>query len=322
MRASRLVKLLLLLQTRGLMTAQALADELEVSVRTVYRDVESLHGAGVPLYGDAGPSGGYRLLEGYRTRLTGLTEAEAQSLFLAGLPGPARELGLTEAVTAAQLKLMAALPDGLRSKAESVAAKFHLDAPSWYASPDESPFLAAVADAVWRERVIEIDYHRWRSPQDVTRTVHPYGLVLKGGRWYLVAKSRQIGTYRVGQIRGVRVSDETFTPPAGFDLAAYWEQSLVDFERRRHTSEAVIRLSPGGMRRFAGNVAAVVAQAARDTAAPDGEWTRVTVPIESIDHAVAEFLRFGPDLEVLEPLELRARFVDAARGLAGIYLGS
>jgi predicted DNA-binding transcriptional regulator YafY len=301
------------------MTAETLAAELEVSVRTIYRDVESLHAAGVPLYGDAGPRGGYQLLDGYRTRLTGLTEAEAQSLFLAGLPGPAKELGLSEAVTAANLKLLASLPDDLRTRAERIASRFHLDAPGWYADADESPFLAEVAAAVWDERVVEVVYRRWKAPEEVTRTLQPYGLVLKGGRWYLVARTRGLATYRVSQILQLTVLDEHFERPADFSLAEYWEKSLTEFEERRHSGEAVIRLSPRGVERLEHYVGARVVQAAKDTAEPDGEWTRARVPIESPGHALADFLRLGTDVEVLEPPELRELFAATARGLAGMY---
>ncbi len=218
MRAARIVQLLLLLQTRGRLTAVQLAEELEVSVRTVYRDVEALHAAGVPLYGQAGHAGGYRLVDGYRTRLTGLTENEAESLFLTGLPGPAHELGLGAEVAAAWLKLTASLPPELRDRATRIQQRFHLDAPSWYAEPDDTPALAAAADAVWRERRIHVHYHRWREPTDVERTLDPYGLVLKAGRWYLVAASARISTYRVSQIRSLTGLDEGFQRPVASTL--------------------------------------------------------------------------------------------------------
>ncbi|MEV6235833.1 YafY family protein [Lentzea sp. NPDC051838] len=321
MRASRLVSLLLLLQTKGRMTAQTLADELEVSVRTIYRDVESLHAAGVPLYGDAGPQGGYQLIDGYRTRLTGLTEQEAESLFLAGLPGPAADLGLGDAVSAAQLKLMAALPSSMRDRATRMTERFHLDAPAWYYDPERSPFLEVVADAVWRERLLEVSYRRWQAPEEVTRTLRPLGLVLKAGRWYLVAQgSSRISTYRVSQMQAVTVLDEAFERPAGFDLAAHWTASLEEFQSRQYTGEAVIRLSARGFESFASNVLPAVARAASESAVPDGERVRVTIPIESIGHAAGMLLRMGGEVEVLEPAELREHVTDVVRRLAAIYL--
>src|SRR5689334_14197279 len=198
MRASRLLSLLLLLQARGRMTAQALADELEVSVRTIYRDVDSLHAAGVPLYGDAGRAGGYQLLDGYRTRLTGLTSEEAGTLFLAGIPGPAAELGLGAVLAAAELKLRASLPGELAERAEAVRERFHLDAPGWFRADEPVPHLSIVADAVWRDRQLAVRYRRWKAPREVTRTLHPLGVVLKAGRWYLMARAGdRITAYRV-----------------------------------------------------------------------------------------------------------------------------
>lgn len=315
------MSLLLLLQAKGRMTAQSLADELEVSVRTIYRDVESLHAAGVPLYGDAGPSGGYQLLDGYRTRLTGLTEQEAESLFLAGLPGPAADLGLGDAVSAAQLKLMAALPASMRDRASHMASRFHLDAPAWYSDPERSPFLEQVADAVWRGRLIEVSYRRWQAPEDVTRVLRPLGLVLKAGRWYLVAHgTTRISTYRVAQIQAVTVLEESFERPAGFDLAEHWAASLQDFQARQFTGSAVIRLSPRGWESFSSNVLPAVARAAEESAVDDGEWVRVTIPIESIGHATGMLLRMGGEVEVLAPDELRAQVTSAVRQLASIYL--
>ncbi|MFC4006319.1 helix-turn-helix transcriptional regulator [Nonomuraea purpurea] len=322
MRASRLVSILLLLQTRGRMTARELSERLEVSVRTVYRDVESLHSAGIPLYGDAGPNGGYQLLDGYRTRLTGLTTDEAESLFLAGLPGPAAELGLGAVVAAAQLKLMAALPVELRDRAGRIQERFHLDAPTWYRDREPVPCLPAVADAVWNERVIQIRYRRWKAPQEVARRLEPYGLIVKAGRWYLVARSgEEIRTYRVSQILDLRPLPEGFTRPDGFDLAAYWQEYLTEFEARLRQGEAVVRLSPRGLERLANLMTPGVVAAARDSAQPPDEegWTRVTVPIESVEHALAEFLRLGTDAEVLAPAELRARLGETAAALAARY---
>jgi predicted DNA-binding transcriptional regulator YafY len=323
MRASRLVSVLLLLQSRGRMTAQQLADELEVSVRTIYRDVGSLHAAGVPLYGDAGPDGGYQLLAGYRTRLTGLTAAEAESLFLTGLPGPAADLGLGTVAAAARLKVLAALPDELRDRAGRISSRFHLDAPGWYHEGEENPFLAAVADAVWGDKVLQVRYRRWRAPEEVTRTLWPYGLVLKAGRWYLVAGSDpdRVATYRVSQILDLQSTGDSFQRPAGFDLAGYWLSYLDDFDRRRHRAQAVVRLSPHGRERLAHLMGSIVARAADASAARDRRkgWIRATIPIESLEHAAGELLRLGADVEVLAPPELRERLADTARRLAATY---
>ncbi|HET9143304.1 YafY family protein [Actinophytocola sp.] len=322
MRASRLVSLLLLLQSRGRMTAHALAGELEVSVRTVYRDVESLHAAGVPIVGDAGPDGGYRLLDGYRTRLTGLTGDEAESLFLTGLPGPAAELGLGAAVAAASLKLRAALPAELADRAGRIAGRFHLDAPSWYREPDPTPHLAAVADAVWNERLLRIRYHRWKAPQEVNRTLAPYGLVLKAGRWYLVARGTgRLATYRVSQIRELWSLDDRFDRPPDFDLTAYWRSHVTAFEASRHRGEATIRISPEGMAQLPDVLpdAMVRAVAANGAADERPGWTRATVPTESVDHTVRELLRLGGDVEVLGPAELRDRMIDTIVALTQRY---
>ncbi|MFF0309806.1 helix-turn-helix transcriptional regulator [Streptosporangium sp. NPDC004379] len=322
MKSSRLLSIILLLQTRGRMTAAQLAGELEVSVRTVYRDVEALHAAGVPLYGDAGHSGGYRLLAGYRTRLTGLNAAEAEALFLAGVPGPAAQLGLGQDLAAAQLKLRAALPPELRGQADRMRARFHLDAPGWYADDDDLRFLPRVADAVWQGRMLEVRYRRWKEPTDVERRLAPYGLVLKAGRWYVVAAAdpgAEPRTYRVDQILELTVLEEECSPPEGFDLAAHWRRHQEDFHARLHRGAAVVRLSPRGAAGLDG--AAARALAATGAAEPGG-WIRATLPIESLDHAHRTFLALGVDAEVLAPPELRARLAGTSRALAARYAGS
>jgi predicted DNA-binding transcriptional regulator YafY len=244
-KSSRLLSILLLLQTRGRTTAAQLAAELDVSVRTVYRDIESLTAAGVPLYADAGHSGGYRLIDGYRTRLTGLSAGEAEALFLSGIPGPATELGLGGALAAARLKLRAALPPELRAQADRMRSRFHLDAPGWYAEDDDVPHLRRVADAVWESRVLEVRYRRWKEPTDVDRRLEPYGLVLKAGRWYVVAGPGP-RTYRVDQILELTECDERFEAPADFDLAGHWQRYQADFLARLHRDEAVVRLAGRG----------------------------------------------------------------------------
>ncbi len=321
MRASRLVSVLLLLQARGRLTAAELAAELEVSVRTVYRDVESLSAAGVPVYADRGPAGGYRLVDGYRTRLTGMTASEAESLFLAGVPGPAAELGLGAMLAAAELKLLAALPPELRSRAAGVREWFHLDAPGWFREAEHVPWLGPVADAVWNCRAVRVRYERW-GPREVTRSLEPLGLVLKAGSWYLIASAdgRGIRSYRVARIRALEMLTDTFTRPGDFDLASWWEAHSRELPERLYPGEAVVRVSPRGRQKLPllGQYPVRAAEASASPPDADG-WTHVVVPIESIDHAVADLLRFGPDAEVLAPDELRHRMAGAAHALAAMY---
>ena len=321
MRASRLLSLLLLLQNRGRMTAQQLADELEVSVRTIYRDVEALSAAGIPLYGDAGHAGGYQLLGGYRTRLTGLTAAEAEALFLSGLPGPAAELGLGSVLAAATLKLRAALPASLRESADRLTERFYLDAPGWYRRPEDVPHLPAVASAVWERQVIQVTYQRWKEPAEVTRRLEPHGLVLKAGTWYVVARcDGAMRTYRVDQIVAATPCDCGFTAEPGFDLASYWHGYLADFHRQLHTGHAVIRLSDNGVRRMRHLLSAAAVTAVETAGVADaGGWVCARVPIESADLALADFLRLGADIEILEPAELREQAARTIQAMAAIY---
>ncbi|MCZ2523642.1 helix-turn-helix transcriptional regulator [Streptomyces sp. HB2AG] len=322
MSAGRLLSLLLLLQSRGRMPARVIADELGVSVRTAYRDLARLQAAGVPVYAETGRGGGYRLLDGYRTRLTGMSEGEARALFFAGLPGPAADLGLAEEVTAARLKLLAALPTGLREEAARTAAVFHLDAPGWYREPERTPYLHLLVDAVLTRRAVDVRYRRWHAPQEVDRRLRPYGLVLKSGIWYLVAEGKsRIATYRVAQVLDATPSDERFDRPQGFDLGAYWASYLDDFRARRYTGTATVRLSPRGRRRLPDNVPPEVVRAVDATATTVGDdgWIEATVPTESTDHACGELLRLGADVVVVAPAELRRAMAATVGVLARAY---
>jgi predicted DNA-binding transcriptional regulator YafY len=331
MRASRLVSIVLLLQNRGRMTAQALADELEVSVRTIYRDVESLSAAGVPVYGEPGHEGGYALVEGYRTRLTGLHGDEVDALALAGLPGPAADLGLGSVLAVAQLKLDAALPPELRERSGRVRERFHLDAPGWYRDAEEVPFLTAAADAVWSGSRLRIRYRRWAEPREVDRVLDPLGIVLKAGIWYLVAASRQgraaattrpsIRNFRVSQILELTQGPELAERPTGFDLAEYWRNSLAEFDRLRFQGTATVRLSPEAVRRMPDLYASAVLRSVELTAsAPDAQgWVRAQIPIEGTMHALGEVFKLGWGVEVLDPPELRSAVARYAAELARLH---
>ncbi|MEO3742764.1 YafY family protein [Plantactinospora sp. B5E13] len=325
MRAARLISLVLLLQNRESMTAAQLAHELEVSERTVHRDVLALNAAGIPVYADRGRAGGYRLLGGYRTRLTGLSRDEADALFLSGLPGPVGDMGLTEVVATARLKVLAALPSGLRDASNRVEQRFHLDVPGWFREADPPPWLAELAGAVWRDRTVELRYQR-RDRVEVTRTAEPYGLVLKGGAWYLVARvDSGHRTYRVDRIVGVSVGGDgaDFDRDESFDLVGYWAGQAERFVRHLLADEITVRLSPAGLHalRYVAESPAVREATANAGEPDDDGWVVTRLPVESVDVAYGQLLSLGPEAEVLAPPELRARLADAARRLTRLYRG-
>jgi predicted DNA-binding transcriptional regulator YafY len=324
MRASRLVALLLLLQARGGMTAAELAEELEVSVRTVHRDVEALGAAGVPIYAERGPHGGIRLVDGYRTRLTGMTSDEAEALFLSGLPGPAAELGLGTVVAGARLKVLAALPPELRGRASRLLERFHLDAAGWFRSGEAVPHLSTIAECVWEGRRLEIDYDR--GDAIVTRAVDPLGLVLKAGIWYLVARhDDQLRTYRVSRVMGAAGRPEKADRPEGFDLAAYWAESIATYEREAPRLEVTVRVRRDAYRRMEDVFSAAVMASARDLPDPDPEpetWRRVVLTLDWPREAAGKLLAMGTALEVLEPAALRAELASLAVAVAARYAAS
>ena len=322
MRASRLVQLLLLLQSRGKLTAGALARELEVSERTIHRDVEALSAAGIPIYAERGPHGGIQLVDGYRTRLTGLTADEAEALFLSGLPGPAAELGLGTVVAAARLKVLAALPAELRARAARLAERFHLDASAWFHDADRVPHLAALAESVWEGRRCVIRYRR--DGGEVERLVDPLGLVLKAGVWYVVAAvDGSPRTYRAARVRAVISTDEPTERIPDFDLAAYWAESTRAYERDAPRIAVTMRVAPHAYPMLVERVGerAVRSASRLEEVDPDG-WDRLSVEVDWPEEVPSRLLGAGDGIEVMGPPQVRRRMRELAEEAARRYAGS
>ncbi|MFE9369712.1 helix-turn-helix transcriptional regulator [Streptomyces sp. NPDC006711] len=337
MRAARLIRMALLIQSSPGLTAAALARELEVSERTVIRDAQALQEAGVPVRSERGRVGGYFLAQGYRTRLTHLHPSEAETLFLSGLPAALRDLGLADAADTARLKLSATLLPSVRAAAESSVRRFHLDAPAWFREPVTPEVLPELARAVWADRAVELTYTRpgedGAVSTSVVRVVEPYGLVLKAGTWYAVARvpCGQDGdddgdwrTYRVDRIAAIGPApgaDQAFERDASFDLAAHWEERSAAFARALLRTTVTVRLTSHGLRRLPAAVdRAAIEDALASAGAPDSAGlVTLTVRAESEDVAFGQLAPLGADVEVLAPASLRARFRERAVALAALY---
>lgn len=316
MRASRLLSILMLLQLRERLTAEALAAEFEVSVRTIYRDIDRLAEAGVPVYADRGPGGGFRLVDGYRTRLTGLASDEAEALFMIGLPGPAAALGMGPAASNAGRKMLAALPRASGDTAGRMGACFHLDPVDWYRDDEPLRQLPAIARAVLDQRALSMTYDSWRGVRD--RVVEPLGLVLKAGAWYLVARGDGVDRiYKVANILRFEVRETTFERPRDFDLGAWWLAETARFEAGLRPGVAELRATAAGLKRLA-QIGAYAQRAVQAADAVDaGGWSRLSLPIETIDHAALMLLGIGPEIAVIAPDALRVRL----RALAAEVVG-
>ena len=321
MRADRLLSLLMLLQTRGSLTAQELANELEVSVRTIYRDLQALSTAGVPVYAERGPGGGCSLLESYRTTLTGLTPQEARALFMLNVPAPLDQLGVTQELKAALLKLSAALPASRRGEEERSRQRIHLDSSWWFQAEEAVPCLPEIQQALWQDRKLRLTYRADFGTQ-VQQVVAPYGLVAKSSVWHLVY------THPSGDVRALQVSrvteavtlEETFERPLGFDLAEYWKGWCAEFENNRIRYLVTLRIDPKLIPQlpyyFSYSIHDLLAQATP----PDAEgWVTLTLPFESQHAARARILGFGRAAEVLEPEALRKSVLDFAEQIVEFY---
>jgi len=346
-RADRLVSLVLLLQARRHMTAAALAAELEVSVRTVYRDLAALSAAGVPVLSESGPGGGCQLMDGYRFPLRGLRPEEAEALLILGVPGALGELGLDSAAAAAHRKIRVTAgerePDGGAN-----GALVHLDMPRWFRGHEEVPHLRTLAEALRRHRRVAIAYQPTRAVEGAgtappaesgpagtappasapaarpaaTRTVGPLGLVNKAGIWYLVAatRGRRVSVFRAGRIAAARILDEPAERPADFELAGFWERWSAEFATSRPRLPVRLRASPQALTVF-GEVFGDDARPALDAAGPPDEhgWQTVTLSFEHEFAAAHRLAGFGGRVEVLSPPSVRALLLTAARGILDRY---
>jgi predicted DNA-binding transcriptional regulator YafY len=296
------VSLVLLLQARGRLTARELAGELEVSIRTVYRDLEALSTAGVPVVAESGPGGGCQLLEDYRFPLRGLRPAEAEALLILGVPGVLRDLGLDAAVAAAHRQIRVT-----SGRAEPEAALIHLDMPRWFRGQEEVPFLRDLATALRRERQVMLTY------KQTPRVVMPLGLVNKAGTWYLVATSRSgtVTVFRAGRIADPHILEAPVTRPPGFDLAGFWDRWSREFQASRPRLPVTIRASPDALAAFG--------EVFGETVPTGSGWQEVTLTFEHEVAAAYRLAGFGDQIEVVEPLAVRDRLVAIARGILSRY---
>jgi predicted DNA-binding transcriptional regulator YafY len=343
MRADRLIALVLLLQARGRMTAAELAERLEVAERTIYRDLDALSAAGVPVYAERGTGGGIELPDGYRLDLTALNRQEASALFLSTLPGPLADLGAGAVLDAAMQKLSAALPLDARQEAERVRQRLHLDPADWWRAPEPVPHLRTIQEAVWHDRRLRLTYQRpGRPPSE--RVVEPYGLVAKASIWYLVAADPraageaaarpaddapaappvgEVRVFRVSRILDAVLQDGTCRRPADFDLAAFWAAWCADFERNRPAYEVVLRVQPAHVPAlpaiFGEGIARQIAE--RGRAESEGVLV-VPLTFESEEAACGQILGLGPLAEVLSPPELRERVARQAAAVAALYVSA
>jgi predicted DNA-binding transcriptional regulator YafY len=327
MQSDRLLAMLLLLQANGRMTAGRLARQLEVSTRTIYRDLDALSAAGVPVYAERGRRGGCALLPGFRTDMTGLTAGEARALFVfagRGLPGG---LGHDADVKSALRKLLAAVPEPHRPDALRARERVAVDPTAWSGELEPPPHLATVQEAVWSDRQLRMRYRSSDAPVGRDLAVEPYGLVAKAGIWYLIAaEDGEPRLFRASRIEAATILDAPAGRPPGLDLEALWLDLRRRFDERGGEGLAVrVRVRTENLQRFlrmaAGPTIArpqELAGVARNESADPG-WTLLGLRFRGEGPAVAFLLSFGGDVEALEPVSMRVAMASSARAIAARY---
>ncbi len=318
MRADRLISILLLLQVHQKLTARVLAKRLEVSERTIHRDMEALSVAGIPVTAERGIGGGWFLLEAYRTNLTGLTEAEIQTLFFSKPVRLLADLGLRKASDAALIKLLAAMPSMFRQDAEQVTQRIHVDTTGWHHTEEDISALSTLQEAIWKERKLTIIYQRDGGSGSFERLVDPLGLVAKGSTWYLVAAVEgEVRSYRVSRVQEAALTEQPCVRPRDFDLAAFWAESSSHFVANLPRYPVTVRIAPEVLEKVnhAGRYARV-----EHAEAPDvNGWITLRLQFEQEEAACGYLLSFGTRVEILEPLELREKVIQLAVSVAAFY---
>jgi predicted DNA-binding transcriptional regulator YafY len=318
MRADRLLSIVLLLQAHHQMTSRDLASQLEVSERTIHRDMEALSGAGIPVTAARGFGGGWSLLGDYRTSLTGLTETEMQTLFLTTPAKLLADLKLEKAAHGALLKLLASVPATLRKSAERARERIHVDVTGWSRREEAVPFLPVLQEAIWLERKLSFAYERGEGCDPVERLIDPFGLVAKGSVWYLVGSvDGSLRTYRVSRISRAEVLSEHAAVPDDFNLAGYWEQSASSFKANVPNYLATFWAEPAIVPRlpFAGRFARVTETEEFDNRG----WRKVSIGFDVEEMACEYAVSFGPSLEVIEPQTLREKVLAMIKATLVFY---
>jgi predicted DNA-binding transcriptional regulator YafY len=320
MRADRLLSFLMLLQTRGRMTSQQLSNELEVSVRTIYRDLDALSAAGIPVYTERGPGGGCSLMDNYRTTLTGMKDDETRALFMLSIPTPLAQLGVSQELKAALLKLSAALPGSQKQNEMQVRQRIYLDSSWWFQSEEPTPFLPEIHKAVWQDRKLNLTY-RLRFNSQAQHVIEPYSLIAKAGIWYLLfMREGRFRILRISEILDAQPTDEHFQRTDDFDLETYWNIYCEEYEKNRALYPILVRVAPHFVQYLPHYFGNPVREKVEHAGSPDEEgWIKLRLMFDSLEEARDRILGFGRAVEVLEPEALRRSIIDYATQILQFY---
>ncbi|WP_054956010.1 helix-turn-helix transcriptional regulator [Paenibacillus dakarensis] len=314
MKADRLLSILLILQNNGKMTSRSLSEQLEVSERTINRDMEALSAAGIPVYAERGLHGGWRLSEQYQTKLTGMKREELMSLLISNPDNLLADLGIRRHYKSAFQKLLASSPDSIRKDAEMVRSRIHIDGAGWSPVLDTLACLSTVQDAVWLERKLSIRYKR--EDRIVERVVHPLGLIAKRNVWYVAAESEgDIRTYRISRLLDAKMLEDSFERPADFHLAQYWEASMNDFKQNLPRYPAVLLIEASRLNRLERERYVKII----NYSPYKKHWLKAEVQFDTLESACEIILSHGPYIQVSHPEELKERVISQANQILKQY---